>query len=282
MKNLLVTTPETRVEAKTVRKFVPNKLTGWLVEARSAGSFEKTAAVPDVTFVQLTDKTRHAELKAMIPRLARLQAKASGPSYVVFSFYMKTGTNVHPVGENQFDSVAKQINNELRVFPNPDRVNLFFNQGSFAIETVLRHIQAKLDLDVQLEVGVGRSPRPSPLDRVKEIVASTGDLRVQNGNLSAEVIAKAFGVSLSQLADWLGRSRQALSKTPDADAIQDELAFFERVARLRSVLPPDGFRKWLRIKNPELDDKTPLDLLATGEGQVAADLVDDMLTGAPA
>ena len=125
-------------------------------------------------------------------------------------------------------------------------------------------------------------PRSSPLDRVKEVLQSTEDLRVANGNLSAASIATAFGVSLSQLADWLGRTRQALNKTPDADSLQNQLSFFERVARLRTVIPSDGFQKWLRIPNPELDDKTPLDLLAIAERQIVADLVDDMLTGAPA
>jgi len=47
-------------------------------------------------------------------------------------------------------------------------------------------------------------------------------------------------------------------------------------------VPAPDFQKWLRIPNPDLDGKSPLDLLADKEGQVAADLVDDMLTGAPA
>ena len=125
-------------------------------------------------------------------------------------------------------------------------------------------------------------PRPAPLDKVKGVIAATSDLRVDNGNLSAELVATIFGLSLSQLAAWLGRSRQTISKTPDADSLQDQLAFFERVARLRAVVSKDRFRKWLRIPNPELDDKKPLDLLASGEWQVVADLVDDMMTGAPA
>src|SRR5258708_6832789 len=64
----------------------------------------------------------------------------------------------------------------------------------------------------------GAPPRPSPLDLVREVVEATEDLRVANGNLSAAAVAAVFGVSLSQLAGWLGRSRQALSKTPDADS----------------------------------------------------------------
>jgi hypothetical protein len=94
-------------------------------------------------------------------------------------------------------------------------------------------------------------------------------------------VAPAFGISLNQLANWLGRTRQAVSKTPDADSLQNGLGFFERVARLRAAVQQDAFLKWLRMPNSELDQKRPLDLLAGGERQVVADLVDDMLTGAP-
>ena len=124
-------------------------------------------------------------------------------------------------------------------------------------------------------------PRPGPLDQVKAVMAATVDLRVANGNLSAERVAKLFGVSLSRLASWLGRSRQALSKTPDADSLQNELAFFEHVARMRVVVPDPEFRKWLRTPNELLGNKSPLDLMAKGERQIMADYVDDALTGAP-
>ena len=177
-----------------------------------------------------------------------------------------------------------QINRKLPAFPHPQLVNVTFAQNPSALATELHHIRAKLDLPVQLlDVHVPEiPPRPSPLDRVKAVVKATGDLRVANGNLSATAVASAFGVSLNQLAGWLGRTRQALTKTPDADSLQNELAFFERVARLRAAVSPEAFLKWLRMPNPELDNKKPLDLLATGEPQVVADLVDDMLTGAPA
>src|SRR5437660_2327243 len=74
------------------------------------------------------------------------------------------------------------------------------------------------------------SPRPSPLDKVQELLKVTEDLRAPNGNLSAMAVANAFGVSVNELAGWLGRSRQSLAKTPDADSLQNDLAFFERVA----------------------------------------------------
>lgn len=120
------------------------------------------------------------------------------------------------------------------------------------------------------------------LGQLQALVEATSDLRASNGNLSANAVADAFGVSINQLAGWLGRTRQSVSKTPDADSLQDSLATFEQVARLRTVLAPDTFRKWLRMPNGQLDGAKPLDLLATGrERPIVAGLVEDMLTGMP-
>lgn len=142
----------------------------------------------------------------------------------------------------------------------------------------MRKMQALVD---RLNAVVGAPPQPSPLDEVHELLKSTGDLRVESGNLSAAAVAKAFGVSLNQLARWLGRNRQALHKTPDADSLQNDLAYFERVARVRAVVPQKRFLKWLRMPNDQLDGKSPIDLMAEGERQVVVDFVEDMLTGAP-
>ena len=125
-------------------------------------------------------------------------------------------------------------------------------------------------------------PRPSPLDKVRAVRAVTTDLREANGNLSALRVAKLYGVSVSKLADWLGRSKQAVGKTPDADSLQEALGYFERIARLRLVTKDDSeFRKWLRAPHELLDNLPPLELLAKGEWQALADYVEDMLTGAP-
>jgi hypothetical protein len=126
------------------------------------------------------------------------------------------------------------------------------------------------------------APRPSPLDRVKGVRGTTADLRVANGNLSADRIAKLYGISLSQLAVWLGRTKQAVSKTPDADSLQNALSYFERVARLRLMLKGDAeFRKWLRTPCGSLENASPLEALAKGQWQPMADYVDDILTGMP-
>lgn len=122
----------------------------------------------------------------------------------------------------------------------------------------------------------------SPLDHMKAVMESTSDLREENGNLSATRVAKVFGVSLGELAKWLGRTKQALSKTPDADSLQESLGYFERVARLRMITDGDpNFRKWLRTSHELLDNAPPLELLEKREWQALADYVEDILTGNP-
>ena len=126
------------------------------------------------------------------------------------------------------------------------------------------------------------APRPDPLDQVKAVMSAAADLRVANGNLSAERIAKLYGISLTQLAGWLKRTKQAVSKTPDADSLQNALGYFERVARMRLLTKTDAeFRQWLRTPHELLNHKTPLDMLAKGRWQAMADYVADILTGAP-
>jgi len=124
--------------------------------------------------------------------------------------------------------------------------------------------------------------RSSSLDQIQRVLDSTADLRESNGKLSAARVADLYGVSLSQLADWLSRSRQSVSKTPDAESLQPALNYFERVARLRLLTGSDErFRKWLRMSQPEIDAKNPLELMARGKWQALADFVDDILTGTP-
>ena len=122
-------------------------------------------------------------------------------------------------------------------------------------------------------------PRRDPLGQIASVVRATADLRAESGRLSAERVAEAFGLSVAEVAKIMGASRQAVSKTPDAQALQEGLRHFERIARLRTILPGGDFRKWLNLQRPSLGGKEPLDLIKAAA--VVADLVEDMLTGAP-
>ena len=122
---------------------------------------------------------------------------------------------------------------------------------------------------------------PDPLAEAQEVIDATAALLAPSGRLSAYAIAELFGLKKARMAELLGRSPQALAKTPDAPTIQDALRHFERIARLRAVFPDDRFRAWLLRKNRHLEDHSPMELIGTGRAAIVADLVESMLTGTP-
>lgn len=86
---------------------------------------------------------------------------------------------------------------------------------------------------------------------------------------------------MAELAGLIGKSRQSVSKTEDAESSQESLAPFARIARLRAVLSDDDFRVWLNLPNDALDGITPLAMIRGGGSDVVADLAEDMLSGSP-
>src|SRR5260221_430356 len=124
-------------------------------------------------------------------------------------------------------------------------------------------------------------PQPSMLDKMQKVLDVTKDLRSDSGKLSAKLIADLYKVPQTDLANWLGKSKQSVFKTPNADSLQNSLEYFERIARLRVALSDEDFRKWLRMPNDLLYVKTPLALIAQGKWQLVAEYVADMITGSP-
>lgn len=276
MKNLLLTASKGKAESKTIQKLASQA--GFRVETRPLESLKQTTNAPDVTFV---DVDNPASLAKVMRDVAQIQSRAPMTSHVIFS--VKTPSRAEKKQTQTYSDIINAITGQLKIFPNPALVDVRFDQTDERLSALLNYMGHKIDLAREISgIELHAAPRSSPLDTVKGVIKATEDLRVENGKLSAEAVAKTFKVTMSELADWLGRSRQAVSKTPDADSLQNELEFFERIARLRTVISKGDFLKWLRMPNRELDGKRPLEFLANGEGQVVADLVDDMLTGAPA
>ncbi len=124
--------------------------------------------------------------------------------------------------------------------------------------------------------------RPASLDEVREVLAASRPLRVEDGRLSAERVAAIYGLSVGELGPVLGRSRQSLRKAPAAESLQESLGQLERIARLRLVLEKEGdFLAWLRTSNPTLGGKTPLACLREKRLAELSKLVELMLTGTP-
>jgi len=120
-----------------------------------------------------------------------------------------------------------------------------------------------------------------PLASVRKVAEAMAGLRSEMGRLDAGRVAEAFGLSSAELAGFLGKSRQTLSKTPDSLSLQPSLRLFERTARLRAVLSEADFLSWLNLPNPHLEGRAPIDVIRAGRANVVANLVEDLLTGAP-
>lgn len=104
-----------------------------------------------------------------------------------------------------------------------------------------------------------------------------------SARVDARRVAEFFGLSLAEFGRLLGRSPQAVHKTPDAPALQDRLSVFARIATALTTLfgSPQKARVWLNAPNPDLDKARPIELLRKRKADVVADLLEDALMGHP-
>jgi CheY-like chemotaxis protein len=105
----------------------------------------------------------------------------------------------------------------------------------------------------------------------------------RSGRLDAGRVAEFFGLAPARLAKILGRSPQALHKTPDAESLQEHLAVFARIATslLSAFKDKDEARMWLNSPHPDLDETRPIELLKEKKPDVVAELLEDALLGHP-
>ena len=252
-------------QGRTTKARLPK---AWRVHNVTLNTLMKSRRLAPITIVDAKTPEELSDFPELTRTLAE-RLEGSQPNFVVLCF------DCHPSMD-----VGTKVK-LLKRFAHPERVEISENVKSVAglVENLLVKLYALNEHHSDERI---RPPRPSPLDQIKSIVSASSDLRVENGNLSAQAIASVFGLSLNALAKILGRTRQALTKTPDADSLQNELGFFERIARFRTVLADDAeFRKWLRMTQAELDGETPFRWIERKRWQALADMVDDMLTGAP-
>jgi len=226
--------------------------------------------LPDVTVVPTERIDVLLSHGAFLRELSDRFEQTPAPSNVVFLFESKASAA-------STQESAKQLVTLFEYFSRP--FDLEIATGIDAAEDTFREALAKI---VATRKRVGQaSAHKDALGKVKRVIDSTSDLRVPSGKLSANNVATVFGLSVAELATLVGRTRQAVSKTPDADSLQPLLRPFERVARLRATLSREQFRNWLHLANEQLGDRTPFELVRDGKIGAIADLVEDMLTGSP-
>lgn len=108
--------------------------------------------------------------------------------------------------------------------------------------------------------------------------ATLDPLRRSDGYVDPDKLASLFGISLEQLAEVAGVSVPTLSKETDCTS-RPQIGAMKRCVYLMVLNPdPANFRRWLRTKQPELGQATPLDFIMGGRADVVADMVEDCLT----
>jgi hypothetical protein len=277
MKELLIIGQNFGAQKTLTRLGSGERLKGWKTGALQIADLERRHSLPEVTMVLVDDMDIGSwdELNSVADALAAKQDRSTTPSYLIFSF---------PHHGSQKLRLGKAVLNKfLRRFSDPERVQIRINPSVEGLREAVVAIGPTIDLfrSGSFERSTKKGPEPSMLDKMTKVLEATKDVRTSKGKLSAELLAALYGVTLAELARWLGRTKQSISKTPDADSLQNDLEYFERIARLRVGWSDEDFRKWLRMPSELLDGESPIGLIAKGKWQLVADFVADMVTGNP-
>jgi len=241
---------------------VPTWVRSWKPDVVQGSKLGSLSALPDITVVQAKGAGTILKRGGFLSALAKRHERAPLWSTIVFVFSAQASPPDHD-----------ELKSMLGYFK--DFRNVEFAHGAAQAALTFEQALAKMSLAEE------SAAREDPLARVAALVAATADLRAESGRLSTQKIADCFGLPKSDLARLLGRTRQAVSKTDDAESAQAGLAPFERIARLRAVLPAESFRNWLRLGNELLEGRTPIERIRDGRATEVADLADDMLSGSP-
>jgi hypothetical protein len=239
-----------------VREFAPDTATESQVRA--------LRQLPRLTVVRADAPDFVVKHEGFIRDLASRHDNTVGPSKILIVFEAKSTP-----------AKAPALLTWLRYFSRADDVE--FAQGSDQAAFVLQEVFAKLWAHPGREES--QAAQQDPLGKVKRVIAATADLRAPSGRLSAQKVAEALGLSVAELSALMGRNRQTVSKTDDAESLQAALRPFERIARLRSALPGADFRSWLNMANEQLDELCPLDVVRQGNAEAVANLAENMLLG---
>jgi hypothetical protein len=262
--------PSTMITSPTGETTSPAPLRRYRPRVARPSELRSLRRLPELTIVWTKEIDTLLSHRTFLRTLSARLTETPEPSKIVFLFQTRSRK------ANERESAQKLVQ-LFRFFSRP--LDLEVAQGIEAGEDAFKEAVAKIA--ATRESSSQRTTRSDYLGRLKRVIDATQDLRVKSGKLSAINVASAFGLSVAELAAVIGRTRQAASKTPDADSLQPLLQPFERVARLRAVLSEDDFRKWLHLPNDQLENRAPLKVIREGNVKVIADLAEDMLTGSP-
>lgn len=105
----------------------------------------------------------------------------------------------------------------------------------------------------------------------------------RQGDFDALKMAKVLAIPNNQMAQILGVSRQALSKTPTSSRLQPALQRLDHLlVRLKHLTGSlENTRVWLKTGHPDFGGKAPLEYLLKGNVEAVEDLVEAIEMGLP-
>lgn len=104
-----------------------------------------------------------------------------------------------------------------------------------------------------------------------------------SGAYSALKMAQVLHIPVSQMAQILGVSRQALHKNPESSRLQPQMQRLDRLlVRLTDLTGSlEHTRIWLKAGHPDFAGKPPLEYLYQGAFEPLEDLIEALETGLP-
>lgn len=105
----------------------------------------------------------------------------------------------------------------------------------------------------------------------------------KNGRIDAAKVADFLGVPLAQLAAALGAKYAAVHKTPSAPSLQEGLSSIKRSLEILTELisDPADIRAWLNCPHPDLDDKSPIQVILEGNAGALRTILENSILGIP-
>jgi hypothetical protein len=242
---------------------IPRWAQGFNAQRSTISEISKADHLPGIIVLKAPTSKIHDLQRRQLNSFVKRVEQTNQLVKIVLSFASKKSTN--------FESMLEA----LSLFPKELSSNIEISANFGALEDSFKEALVKYYL-------LESERKRDPLASAKNVVKVVRPLLADSGRLSAKAIAAEFGISVAQLAKQFEQSRQSLSKTPDAPGIQKRLRPYERIFRLRTTLTQSDFLAWLALPNRELDKLSPMELINSGRAEIVADLVEDMLLGAPA
>ena len=179
MKELLIATSSRSTTGFGKRFVLGKSFKGWKTATTAWTDLRRRDSLPDVTMVQMKTTATGADLTKFMKELAAKQEGTHTLSFIVLCF----------VGPRRPSS--SKVAGILRRFHRPEQVEVRWTPKSSNVDGVLVEIEPKLEVLREVEAAKPAllPPRNSPLDHLEKVLAATRDLRVANGNISAQRIA---------------------------------------------------------------------------------------------